>query len=70
MKLLELSTIFGEFNKLTDMANAKDDVKVVLIPDLFRVLDFYYRFNEYPSVEGIEIKKILAYMFFELQYKY
>ncbi|KAK0074143.1 hypothetical protein PV326_012692, partial [Microctonus aethiopoides] len=70
MKKLGLSTIFGKFKKLTDMANAKDDTKVVLIPDLFRVLDFYHRVYGYPSVEIIEIKHILGDMFSALRYKY
>ncbi|KAK0168121.1 hypothetical protein PV327_001953 [Microctonus hyperodae] len=48
MKKLGLSTIFGKFKKLAHMRTANDNIKVLLIPDLFRVLDFYHRVYGYP----------------------
>ncbi|KAK0173178.1 hypothetical protein PV328_006416 [Microctonus aethiopoides] len=70
MKKLGLSSIFGEFKKFGDMVNANDDTKVVLIPDLFRVLDFYLRVYGYPRVEIIEIKLILVHISSALSHKY
>ncbi|KAK0168124.1 hypothetical protein PV327_001955 [Microctonus hyperodae] len=70
MKKLGLSTVFGKFINIAHMESANDDVKVLLIPDLFRVLDFYHRISGYPTVEIIKIKMILAEMFSTLRYKY
>ncbi|KAK0168126.1 hypothetical protein PV327_001957 [Microctonus hyperodae] len=70
IKKLRLSIVFGEFRNLAHITKVNDDAKVLLILDLFRVLDFHHRVHLYPTVEIIQIKMILADMVSALQYKY